>query len=439
MMTRQQAVSACLSMLQVVTGLVLSAALARMMSVDDYGLYATLVSAILMLAVLTQFGLPDIIMRETAITLDEDPGRVRALWATSDILTVPTIVVASILAIIGMHYFPQVPQDMMFTIIFLLHLPVMAMSAMRAASLRGLGYSNRAHFGMNILPHILTILTLGAVFLCGVQVSVWSAILISVLSLTIAFATLSIMRSFVSSAFDRDDCRVLPKNERRFLRRESLPMAGVAGLGIFNSQVDILMLGYLAGAASAGLYQVSIATALILSLTRARLAMTITPRLAVLWRRGQSDEMADIAAPVTVAASLISLIAFIASILYGDSVLSALFGNEFAGAAPALSIICAAWLIAACLGLSSECLVMSGHQRITLRTAMISAAINVCLNPVFIPQFGPTGAAITLLISVAWYHGYHWHVARSKLGLKLGVIAATRSVMSHTDARNTSC
>ena len=98
-----------------------------------------------------------------------------------------------------------------------------------------------------------------------------------------------------------------------------------------------------------------------------------------------------------------SLAAFIAIIIFGDSILS-LFGDEFKAGHHLLIILATGQLINALAGPAAYILGLTGAERTVAKTMTNGVILNIALNYTLIPFFGPTGAAIATTTSVAFWN-----------------------------------
>ena len=84
-----------------------------------------------------------------------------------------------------------------------------------------------------------------------------------------------------------------------------------------------------------------------------------------------------------------------------DSV--SIFGPEFLPAAPALAVLAIGQLVNAGSGSVGSLLTMTGHERDAAVGFGLSAVMNVALNVLLIPLWGPLGAAVATASSlIAW-------------------------------------
>lgn len=406
---RDHIISIFLCLLQVTAGLALTALLSHSLGITDYGFYVTFVSGILILAVLSQFGVPDIIMRETAARRAKQQESLREIWRGGDIVILPTLMLCLAAGALALRISQGELPDTGLLILMALHLPLMALLALRTGALRGLGKPNGAHTIMSILPPLIAIIILSASQISGAPLTLELAIFANAAGLAIALALSHVFRQGLAR---EDNGLWASPSERRLLRRESLPVAGIAGIGIFNSQVDVLMLGAISGAAAAGTYQVALSCAMIINILKPRVGMIVAHNIPDLWAAGNTREIERITRPVALIVSAAAFAMLLLAIFEGSAFLAAVFGEDFKGGAPVLVIISLSLFIAGLAGIVGYVLLMTGHQGIILRASIISALINLFLNPPLIYFMGPFGAAIAYMASVCWWSLSLWNACR---------------------------
>jgi PST family polysaccharide transporter len=91
--------------------------------------------------------------------------------------------------------------------------------------------------------------------------------------------------------------------------------------------------------------------------------------------------------------------AFVAAL--SGTLVELLFGPQYAGAGKVLQVhVWASIFVALGVG-STACLVTEGLYRISLYATCIGAVVNILLNLVLIPRYGPTGAAVATVLGQA--------------------------------------
>lgn len=413
--------SAMLSQLQVALSLGLGALLARLMDPADVGLWWTMLSAILILVAFSQFGLPELAIRETAIAQSEQPQHLWSGWENFDRMAAPSIIGAFLIGILGLWLANAGDLDAMMMILVLLHLPVFTLAALRVSALRGLGLGNLGHFLM-ILPMILTCIWVLGIDAMGRKIGLTEVLWAHLAGAALSALLAQIVRDHAARHYPPRSGLRIDIETRRALRGTSLSMAMVAGVGILNSHADILMVSWFAGAEGAAHYAVAIHAAAILMLIRTQLSMGLGGRIAVLWRARERAEIAAISARIGRISAVISASATLGSLIGGESFLTLVFGAEYAPAAPILTMVCLAWTAACLFGAPSILMSMTGHQNEILKAGIVSLVINAALNPALILWMGPIGASVSLLLSTLVYHMIMWQRIRLHLGVDCSVL-----------------
>jgi polysaccharide transporter, PST family len=100
--------------------------------------------------------------------------------------------------------------------------------------------------------------------------------------------------------------------------------------------------------------------------------------------------------------SLVAILIAVPMTFLSGTIISGLFGNEYAAAGPILAIhIWAAWFVFTGIG-TSAWFIAEGLTHLSFQRTLIGAVINIGLNYVLIPAYGGIGAAIATVISQAF-------------------------------------
>jgi O-antigen/teichoic acid export membrane protein len=161
---------------------------------------------------------------------------------------------------------------------------------------------------------------------------------------------------------------------------------------------DVLLLGYLAGSHSVGLY--TAANRLPASIvTFANLWLqAFFPQAAA---RLQDDPAAfrrDLAATLSGAIILAVVIAGGAAVI-APQLMRALFGGAFRGSATPFVVLAAAMSLVLIEAVLSNVLIAGGKDRTYAAVVTVAAGVNVALNFVLIPSMHATGSALATLVT----------------------------------------
>ena len=174
-----------------------------------------------------------------------------------------------------------------------------------------------------------------------------------------------------------------------------------AAVNIYTS-LDVALLDLLSGDAQAGLYGVSarIKAALVSLITS--VSAVLLPRTAFYFEKGETDSFSKLIGGtlrLVVTAAVLTAVYF--AVFAGD-IIGVLAGDGFAGAAGSLRILMPALvLIVVSNVIGMQMLVPMDREKPVAAAAAAGAVIDLLLNLIMIPRFGPEGAAAATLAAEA--------------------------------------
>jgi O-antigen/teichoic acid export membrane protein len=430
--------------------------LARVLGPDGYGVYALVFAIVTVLAVPTQLGLPQLVIRETARAhADAQWGRLRGLWRWSNLVVWASSGGIALLGLAAVWTFDEhISQTVVYTLIagFAL-VPLIALGNLRGAALRGLRHVVAGLLPEQILrPGLLVLLLLAAVALFPTQpVTPAVAMALHALAAALAFAVgaalLALLRPrpltrrpqlesallfialalypiqpltpahlalhglafaagaglvylFASRPRTQRPC---PEYAAQAWLISIVPLALTAGLQIINSQADILVLGLFRTSDDVGVYKVAAQAAMLIPFGLQAVNMVIMPYIARLHAEGDHPRLQRLVTQSARAILALALPLVLAFVFFGDAILAFAFGAEYARGHLALILLSLGQLVNAAMGSVGVLLNMTGHERDTLRGVAVAALANLILNFLLIPPFGLLGAAAaTACTFVIW-------------------------------------
>ncbi len=280
--------------------------------------------------------------------------------------------------------------------------PLGAVMTALFGALRGLGRVRDFSLLQNVaLPVLRLLLIVGALVLGAGLIPLtvaWAAPVALVLGLAVVF-TVNAARSALHRRPDRAVGEPLPAPSPRRFWSFASARGAAALVETCLEWVDVLCVGFFLGPAAAGAYGAvnrCVRLGTMLDLT-ARLVTS--PLVSASMARGELSAAKALYAATTrvlVAAAwpFYLVLAVFAPVLLG------VFGQGFAVAAPAMSLIGVAMMLAVSAGGVQSVLLMAGHSRWQLlnKLAALAAAVLGCL--LLIPRFGLVGAAAAWAASV---------------------------------------
>ena len=182
------------------------------------------------------------------------------------------------------------------------------------------------------------------------------------------------------------------------LVQTAFPIAATGGMSIIYDRVDVLMLSKLDGSRAVAIYNVPLTILQYSMIVPAIVATAFFPILAETLKSSPSlaRDSFGLLARIFL---LISVPLAIVLTLGGETVLTTLFGDRYRDSAAPLAIL--AWSIV--LGFFNYLfwysLLAAYREGAKLLIMVVGLALNVALNAVLIPAYGPRGAAISLIAS----------------------------------------
>lgn len=210
-------------------------------------------------------------------------------------------------------------------------------------------------------------------------------------------------RSFISIKL------TLKTNWKYHLKPILVIFASAVAVTIYVSS-DTTILGILKNDYAVGIYSTSVKIYQIAqSLLSAILTVTI-PRLAMLWGQKRRKEYNDVLTKVINTLGILVLPASIGLIMLSREVVLIIAGHKFLPSVNSLRIITWAIIFSIFAWIFSDCvLIPAKREGKVLRNTLITAAINVALNFVFIPTMSYDGTSLSTVLaelSVMIMNGY---------------------------------
>jgi len=411
--------------------LIIAVILARVLGPSGFGVYSFVFTAMTVLSLPVKFGLPSLLVRETARAQSAGEWPViRGLWRWA-VRTVTLISVFVVVASAGL--FVWVSDDSgSFTDhknVFLLALvlvPLLGFSALRGAQLCGLGH---------VLPgQVPELVVRPLVFLGLVTIFWWLWPVLDVTpAVAIGFSAMALLVAILSGSLLVSRYTPTPLSKPGAVSRSqqkwlaaSLPLALTEGVHLINQHVDILMLGIMGSAMEVGIYRVVVHGSSLVVFGLTAVNMVVAPHFARLHAQRDMVTLQHLITRSTQVVALLALPAVLVFFIYGRELIGWIFGAEYVSGYWPLVVLAFGQLINALVGSVGVLLNMTGHERDVTRGVVVGAILNVVLNLVLIPPFGMVGAAIASTASLVVWNLILWRVVHRRLGLESSSLGIRR-------------
>jgi O-antigen/teichoic acid export membrane protein len=369
---------------------------------EEFGIYSLAIATASILAVIANAGLQDGITRFISIFLGE--GRKEDAEAVSK-SSLQIGLATSLTASIGLYLFAPAAAKYVFYMPELIaplraisFFPVFqVLSGVLVGILRGHGLINPRVYYISI-GHPLFFFMLLVVFL-AIELSLISIIYAFLISLIIVCFGIGV-HGYVTLRFN--PLALLGGGFRKELFRFSLPLIGVALMGMIFTWTDTFMLGRYTGAANVGVYNVGMSLARLLGFALSALGFVFMPIAGEMYSRQQMPELKKTYQVLTKWVFSATLPLFFILFFFPENVVTFLFEERYLDSSAPLRVLSVGYLSCVFIGANATILIVLGMTRQLFNISVFGAVLNVALNYLFIKRlgYGVMGASAATMISL---------------------------------------
>ena len=396
-----------------------SIVMAKALGPAGYGIFSYVIALVQMLAIPSELGIPNLAIREIAVAnARKEWGRMRSFirWAqgTIGLLSLGFATFGAIGLLTWGHRLDPVKQNCLW--LGLLLIPLISLNALRGAMLRGLRKVLLGQLPEQVIRPTLLLLMLLTLPLLGFAIkSPFLALAAHIGAVAIAF-----LCGFVLFFRNRPpELATAPvRIEGWVWFRSSIPFGLTAMMQLINGRTDILMLGFFREDADVGIYRVATQIAAVVVFGLQIVNSIQGPHIAHLYAKGEMKRLQRMITRSSQLVFLLALPAVLLIIFFGPLMIRTLYSPEFADSYVPLVIICFGQLINASFGSVGSLLNMTGHEKDTTKSIFVGATVNVLLNLLLTPTWGPIGAATATTVTLIVWNVIMWQKVRSRIGIE---------------------
>jgi O-antigen/teichoic acid export membrane protein len=363
----------------------------------EYGVYSLALTILSICIVVASLGLPSGLARSVAYARGkQDRERIVALIPAALQLALVAAISLGIIVFFSSHVVAErIFHDHSLALplrIFAWGIPVCCVTAILASAFGGFeDIKPQVYFANTLVPLVFAPLLSLVALLRLPFTAVFYAYLASLTISCIAMLVYARRRLPVQVRF------FLPlwaNPVARELLLFSLPLLGLAMLGLIIVWTDTLMLGGLKSSIDVGLYNAAQPLAQFISTPLAAVGSIYLPVVSALYAQGSMSELRRNFSIITKWLCAATLPLFLVLFLFPQTVLAFVFGPAYSAAATALRILSLGFLMSNIMGPNGATLIAMGETRFVMWTYLATALLNVGLNMALIPPLGIEGAAI---------------------------------------------
>lgn len=188
-------------------------------------------------------------------------------------------------------------------------------------------------------------------------------------------------------------------NELKGFIKKSFPFFFSGVFAIINTNIDILIMGFISSSSEVGIYSAAYKIINILMIGVSMVFTPIYPVIIGLYSNKKYNELNDILVKVKKILICLSLPLMFGGAFLSNEIINFVFGIEYIYAGNTLKILIIYIGLFYIRELYGYQLNAFGNQKSYMNIVLISAATNIILNLIFIPKYGATAAATATLIS----------------------------------------
>ena len=162
-----------------------------------------------------------------------------------------------------------------------------------------------------------------------------------------------------------------------------------------------LMLGVFGTAQEVGIFAIANRTAILTSFILLAINSVSAPKFAAHYKKGEMELLSKTASHTTQILLIVASPILLIFLVFPDWILQ-LFGEEFIEGKWALRIMAMGQFFSVITGSVGYLLMMTGKERLFLKSLTFSASFALILNATLIPMYGLTGAALATALGLVF-------------------------------------
>jgi len=399
------------------TGLAVNVLLARLLSPSDLGAYFVILSLVTLLALASELGLNQAIVRGVAEAMARrQPGEAVAVVRSALGLTAAASGATAVILLvfghaIGHHVFGSTAIAGA-TIWIALLVPVTAFRLLVPEAFRGFGDIKWATITGDAATNVALVLGLAVVMAGG-----WATSLTDVLLLSIALSAVLLVLTHLRLRRTLTPFGVPAASATRRLLRISLPLLATNLSWTLMVQIDTLVLGAFRSERDVAYYVAGSRLAALLVVPLMIGNSVIAPLITELWTDHRMRDLERLVRGTSTLTGLASGLGFIGLVALAPQLLETLFGSSYQQGATVLVVLAVGSFLNSVSGACGLTLMMAGEQVAAMLITIFVTIVTVAASIVAADAFGAIGVASVMAAGVTLQNVLNITVVRLRLGI----------------------
>jgi O-antigen/teichoic acid export membrane protein len=374
-------------------GFLVQVAIARLLGVDQFGVYSWALAWINFLVLISCSGLDGLMAKRLpAYLIDSQCDKARGFLLFSGYWVGGCALVCGV-AMYAIAWLSQniiLPGSLGTLAISILVVPLFALATVRQAILRALKHVAKGQILDAVFrPILLALFAVGLVYWFGWDATSTTAMVAQLAASAIVFV---IGGYWVMQALPTAARQTPPQWHGRAWLQEAMPFLAISAASAVSVQVGMLALGTFGTAADTGIYAAISRIADFALMGIYSIAAIASPLIVEVLKKHDKTGLVQVLKWGARGAFVFALLALLGIVFLGGWILAA-FGKDFHAGHGALYVLLPGILCWAFAGMSGVLLAMSGHAKTRAAIGWFTAACNLLICIVCVPKFGIYGAA----------------------------------------------
>lgn len=412
--------SAVLTVFSIIAGVIAygtKLVLVRNLTVEEYGLFFSVLTLIFVLQIFTSLGLSSGLSRSIAkLRVHSEFSKIKSIIIGSFAIKMSMAILVMIILFVlsdwlAATYFEN-KQAQFLIVILSLYFPLNVLKSQFESLFNGFSksfYLSLIQFLYNLSIFIIVIV--GFYFFSGISVptvAYLGAFIIVVLVLLVPLFKTFNMFKFTCSNF---------KESNKELLIFSFPLIFTAIGATLLSYFDTLMLTYYDTLVEVGVYNIVYPTALLLVLIGSSIGVALLPVITRLFEEGKKDIISHAFSKIYVYVGFVIIPAIVILILLSEYIIEIFFGEEYLLGLIVFNVLAFGSLFKIFFAIHNKALIAIGRPVFIFWVYVFGAVSNVVLNLFLIPLYSLTGAGVATVLSFMLMFGVSFIMLRREVGL----------------------
>ena len=388
-----------------------TAILAKGMGSEQYGIYSYIFELINVIAIPTQFGLPPLVVRETAKNLrQENWENIKGLWQWSrKIILIFSVITISILLLLTVTPFSPYAGYMGIVVWGAMLIPLISLFSMNGAALRGLHLVIKGQLPKFIIfPTLYITLIIIYISFGNNPITPSRAMALQFVAALITWISSEILhhRTVLENISTAS-----PVQTAKVWLKSLFSLTLFSGMNVLSKKVSILSLGLLVSVSEIGVFKVANQMAELADFGTRVVSPVLAPEITRLYTQKDHAQLQKLATYSSRFITLINIVIASAFIVLGPLFLDLFFGVEYAGAYDILIVLLLGQIVNSLTGAVVIFLNMTGFEQVTTRARSIFLLLTIIFIFLLTPNWGLMGTAAGISVASIIWNAMLWREA----------------------------